>query len=68
MVTRNEALDVTWFATAGHFSNASTGDGVDTTLDLAKHPAQPGATVDVWAIAHDGRGGSDVAHRRLILR
>jgi len=62
---RTEVLDVTWFSTAGHLDPGSTGDGVDTALDLSVHPPAAGALVDVWAVAHDQRGGSAFAHGRL---
>jgi len=62
---RTEVLDVTWFSTAGHLDPGRTGDGVDATLDLSVYPPAAGAVVDVWAVAHDQRGGSAFAHGQL---
>lgn len=60
-----EQLNIAWFATAGAFDNGSTGDMGATTLDLGRAPPAPGATVDLWAVGRDERGGSDVIHRTL---
>lgn len=62
---RTESLSISWFATAGHLDPGSTGDGVETRLQLGQHPPAAGALIDLWAVARDGRGGSDVAHRQL---
>ena len=60
-----ETLNVTWFATAGHFSSGSNGPDIDTTLALDKNPPAAGATIDIWVIGRDERGGLDFIHRSL---
>lgn len=64
----DETLNVTWFSTAGHFSVGSDGPDADTTLALDRHLPAAGATIDLWAVGRDERGGLDVLHRSLILR
>lgn len=67
MVT--ETVRISWFATAGEFSNDTTGvDKPDTTLTLDKHQPPSGTTIDLWAVARDERGGSDVLHRTLAFQ
>ena len=67
MVT--ETVRISWFATAGEFSNDTTGvDKPDTTLKLDKHQPPSGATIDLWVVARDERGGSDVLHRTLLFQ
>ena len=63
--TAIETLNVTWFATAGHFASGSTGPDVDTILALDRNPPAPGATVDLWVVGRDERGGLDFIHRTL---
>jgi hypothetical protein len=63
--TVNETLSLTWFSTAGHFGNGTTGDGGDTTLDLSRHPPATGDTVSVVVVGRDERGGSTVLRRSL---
>ncbi|HXU70371.1 MAG TPA: hypothetical protein VN947_13635 [Polyangia bacterium] len=64
-----ETVKVSWFATAGHFTNDVTGvDKPDTALVLDKHLPASGSTIDLWAVARDERGGSDVIHRTLLFQ
>lgn len=67
MVT--ETVRMSWYTTAGEFSNDVTGiDKPDTTLTLDKHLPPSGSTIDLWVIARDERGGSDAIHRTLVFR
>lgn len=67
--TVTEAVAITWYTTAGHFTNEGTGIAKpDTTLVLDKHLPASGSTIDLWAVARDDRGGSDVIHRALTFR
>jgi len=64
-----EKVRISWFTTAGSFSNEATGvEKPDTTLTLDKHLPAPGTPIDLWVIARDERGGSDALHRTLIFR
>ena len=66
MVT--ETVRISWYATAGRFSDDVTGvDKPDTTLILDKHLPPSGTTIDLWVVARDERGGSDVLHRALLF-
>jgi hypothetical protein len=62
VITRREAMQLAWFASAGSFSAATTGcaeDDEQTTLTnhwLA--PAEAGP-VHVWLVLRDSRGGGD---------
>lgn len=63
-----ETIRISWFTTAGHFTNDVTGvDKPDTTLILDKHLPAPGTPIDLWVVARDERGGSDVLHRTLLF-
>ncbi len=67
--TVTETVRMSWFTTAGEFTNDVTGiDTPDTTLKLDKHQPASGATIDVWVVARDERGGSDVLHRTLLFQ
>ncbi|MDB4971391.1 MAG: hypothetical protein JWN44_7080 [Myxococcales bacterium] len=67
--TVDETVRVSWYTTAGTFSNEATGVArPDTTLTLDKHLPAPGSTIDIWTISRDERGGGDALHRRLIFR
>ena len=64
-----ETVRISWYTTAGEFTNETTGnDKPDTTLKLDKHQPASGATIDVWVVAQDERGGSDVLHRVLLYQ
>lgn len=63
-----ELLTVSWFATAGSFSNDKTGiDEPVTTFRLDKNVPAPGSTIDLYVVARDERGGLDSAHRTFIV-
>ena len=67
--TVTETVRISWYATAGEFTNDTTGnDKPDTTLKLDKHQPASGATIDLWVVAQDERGGSDVLHRVLLYQ
>ena len=67
--TVTETVRISWFTTAGHFSEEVTGvDKPDTTLILDKHLPPSGSTIDLWVVARDDRGGSDVLHRTLLFQ
>ena len=68
--TVTETIRISWYTTAGEFTEDVTGiEKPDTTLKLdAKHVPDPGTTIDIWAVARDERGGSDVLHRQLLVR
>ncbi|MCU1278529.1 MAG: hypothetical protein JWM53_2075 [bacterium] len=67
--TVTEAVRVSWYTTAGHFTNEVTGvDKPDTTLVLDKHLPAAGTPIDLWVVARDDRGGMDVLHRTLLFR
>ncbi|HEY7955352.1 MAG TPA: hypothetical protein VII38_08665 [Polyangia bacterium] len=58
-----------WYATAGEFDIDTTGDDrPDTKLTFDKHLPPSGATVDLYVVALDHRGGTAVAHRTLVFR
>ena len=66
--TVTETVKISWFTTAGRFTNEVTGvDKPDTTLILDQHLPASGSVIDLWAVARDERGGSDVIHRTLLF-
>lgn len=67
--TATETVRISWFATAGEFSNDVTGVAKpDTTLKLEKHLPPSGTPIDLWVVARDERGGADALHRTLVFR
>ncbi len=60
VLDQREAMQITWYATAGSFDNDSTGRvGTDTAVtsdDNWQAPSQAG-TVHLWVVLHDARGG-----------
>jgi hypothetical protein len=64
-----ELLRVSWFATAGSFSQPATGQSKPDTVWRADQylPAR-GTRIEIFAVARDERGGTDFARRVLILR
>jgi len=67
--TVTESIRISWFTTAGEFSDDVTGIAKpDTTLKLDKHQPASGSTIDLWVVARDERGGSDVLHRTLLFQ
>lgn len=63
-VERQEAVYVSWFATAGTFERIRS--GVDN-LEVGWTPPAGPATVDLWFVLHDGRGGTDWRSARVVL-
>lgn len=67
--TVTETVKISWYTTAGEFSNDTTGNAKpDTTLKLDKHQPASGSTIDLWVVAQDERGGSDIMHRTLLFQ
>jgi hypothetical protein len=65
---QEERLRVSWYATAGRFSEDTTGgDQPDTVLHLDDRLTTRDGTIHLWAVAIDERGGTDWAHYTLIL-
>ena len=61
----NEAMRVSWYATAGSFEHDITGRGESETETFADNTWTPGAPgpvpVHMWVVLHDSRGGTDFA-------
>lgn len=67
--TVTETVRISWYATAGEFVNDVTGvEKPTTTWKLEKHLPAPGSVIDLWVVARDERGGSDITHRSFILQ
>ncbi|MSP59660.1 MAG: hypothetical protein EXR72_04840 [Myxococcales bacterium] len=62
-----EALRLSWFATAGKFTSEHTGFDRPAT-ELAFEKTQAPGPVDLWVVARDDRGGVDFVHRTLMIR
>ena len=64
-----ETLTTSWFCTAGElsFEKTSTTQPV-TVLHLDQRLPSAGALIDLYAVARDERGGTDFAHRTLLLQ
>jgi len=68
-VTATEVLTTAWFCTAGALSFEQTSLAQPrTVLRLADQLPSPGQTIDLYAVARDGRGGIDFVHRALELQ
>jgi hypothetical protein len=66
--TRTETITVSWFSTAGAFSVQKTGASQpNTVLDLSKDPPTAAGNIDLFAVAHDERGGVGYTHVVLEL-
>jgi hypothetical protein len=64
-----ETLTTSWFCTAGELSFEKTSDTQPVTvLHLDQRLPAAGAQIDLYAVAHDERGGADFAHRTLLLQ
>jgi hypothetical protein len=63
-IEREEGVYVSWFATHGSFERIRS--GVDDLVVGWTPPAGP-ATVDLWFVMHDGRGGADWRSARIEL-
>jgi len=67
--TVSEVVTTSWFCTAGELSFEKTSDAQPVTvLHLDKRLPPAGSTIDLWAVARDGRGGTDYTHRVLLLQ
>ena len=67
--TATETLTTSWFATAGDFSVEKTSaTQPQTVLHLDQRLPAAGASIDLWAVGRDERGGTDFAHRVLQLQ
>jgi hypothetical protein len=59
-----ETVTVDWLVTAGELDHDQTGVEKPTvTWTLDKYLPAPGTPVDLWLVARDERGGSDIMHR-----
>jgi hypothetical protein len=64
-----EELRVAWFATGGTFSEPVTGPvKPDTVFSVVDPLPGPGATIDLWVVGRDERGGTDFVHRAFTFR
>ena len=64
-----ETVRISWYTTAGRYTNEVTGVAKpDTTLILDKHLPPSDTAIDLWVVARDERGGSEVVHRTLLFR
>jgi hypothetical protein len=66
----DEKLWFNWYATAGEFTQDTTGrERPDTVLSFEKPDRRPPADgkVDVWVVVHDERGGVDYTHRQIVV-
>jgi len=71
LVTKREAMRVSWFASSGSFLHEVTGrDDKDMATDTTNRwtaPKTPGP-VHLWAVLRDSRGGIDYASYDLTIR
>jgi hypothetical protein len=71
VVTRREALSVSWFTTGGAFAAEVTGSAEDdpatTTATTWTAPGDPGV-IHVWLVLRDSRGGVDYAAYDLTVQ
>jgi hypothetical protein len=64
-----EVLTTSWFCTAGELSFEKTSTTQpETVLHLDQRLPPAGAQIDLYAVARDERGGTDFAHRTLLLQ
>ncbi|HXU62768.1 MAG TPA: hypothetical protein VN962_13755 [Polyangia bacterium] len=67
--TVTEILTTSWFCTAGTLSFEKTSAvQPETVLHLDQRVPPSGSSIDLWAVARDERGGTDFAHRVLLLK
>jgi hypothetical protein len=61
LITKREAMVVSWYATQGSFEHDSTGrSGDETELVTSNHwTTGPAGHVDLWVVLRDDRGGAD---------
>jgi hypothetical protein len=58
LVPHREALRVSWYATAGTFTDERTGRAADDpATDSSTQLTAPAGTVYIWAVLRDDRGG-----------
>jgi hypothetical protein len=66
---RTETLTTSWFCTAGDLSVEKTSaTQPETVLRLDQRLPPAGTQIDLYAVARDERGGTDFAHRTLLLQ
>lgn len=66
---KTETVTTSWFCTAGELSVQKTSESQPTTtLLLNENLPDPGKTIEIWAVAHDGRGGVGYTLRSLELQ
>jgi hypothetical protein len=64
-----ETLTTSWFCTAGELSFEKTSaTQPQTVLHLDQRLPAVGAQIDLYAVGRDERGGTDFAHRTLLLQ
>ena len=64
-----ESLTTSWFCTAGELSFEKTSaTQPETVLHLDQRLPAAGTQIDLYAVARDERGGTDFAHRTLLLQ
>jgi hypothetical protein len=64
--TTTEVPRVSWYATAGSFSEDRTGlDKPDTVWRADTHVPAGGGMVDLWVVVREERGGTDFVHRTI---
>ncbi len=64
-----EVLTTSWFCTAGTLSVEKTSAvQPETVLRLDQRLPPSGSAIDLWAVARDERGGTDFAHRVLLMK
>jgi hypothetical protein len=64
-----ETLRTSWFTTAGELSvDRTSAEQPRTVLRLGEPLPSPGKIIDLFAVAHDERGGVGYTHRSLELR
>ena len=71
LLDRTESFVVSWYATAGNFAEPRTeqafgGDG-EKPGTVNSWSAPTSGTVEVWAVAHDDRGGQSWAHGTVVI-
>jgi hypothetical protein len=62
-----ETERTSWFSSAGEFDDDRTEQGQRTVLSLDQFLPAPGSIIDIYAVAHEERGGVDFVHRTLRL-
>jgi hypothetical protein len=70
LVERQEALRVSWYATAGQFETDRTGANRtgDATSTENGWTSPDGMSAHLWIVLHDDRGGVDFADYEIITR